>query len=115
MPVRIQRKRAAGWRMPEGAIYVGRPSRGGNPYRVGLVACGCRSAGECTHNVLRVETAKEAVEAYRDWLSAWSPERLAAFLAELRDHDLACWCPIGRPCHADVLHELANPGEIEHA
>jgi len=31
--VRIQRRRTKGWRMPEGAVYVGRPSRWGNPYR----------------------------------------------------------------------------------
>jgi hypothetical protein len=29
---RIQRKRTKGWRMPEGAVYVGRPSRWGNPF-----------------------------------------------------------------------------------
>lgn len=27
---------------------------------------------------------------------------------ELRGHDLACWCPVDEPCHADVLLELAN-------
>lgn len=35
MPQRIQRRRSKGWRMPEGAIYVGRPSRWGNPFAVG--------------------------------------------------------------------------------
>ena len=30
--------------------------------------------------------------------------------ARLRDHDLACWCPLDQPCHADVLLEIANPG-----
>lgn len=34
-PQRIQRKRTKGWRMPEGAVYVGRPSRWGNPWSVG--------------------------------------------------------------------------------
>lgn len=29
-------------------------------------------------------------------------------LAPLRGRDLACFCPIGLPCHADVLLELAN-------
>jgi hypothetical protein len=28
--------------------------------------------------------------------------------AELLGKDLACWCPLGQPCHADVLLELAN-------
>ena len=31
-PKRIQRRRTKGWRMPEGAIYVGRPTKWGNPY-----------------------------------------------------------------------------------
>lgn len=31
-PRRIQRRRTPGWRMPEGAIYVGRPSPYGNPF-----------------------------------------------------------------------------------
>lgn len=33
VPVRVQRRRTAGWRMPAGAVYVGRPTRWGNPYR----------------------------------------------------------------------------------
>lgn len=31
-PKRIQRKRTKGWRTPEGAVYVGRPSAWGNPF-----------------------------------------------------------------------------------
>ncbi|WP_091159980.1 DUF4326 domain-containing protein [Geodermatophilus africanus] len=26
----------------------------------------------------------------------------------LRGHGLACWCPLDRPCHADVPLGLAN-------
>ena len=36
MPKRIQRQRTRGWRMPEGAIYVGRPTRWGNPFQPGV-------------------------------------------------------------------------------
>jgi hypothetical protein len=32
MPQRIQRRRVKGWRMPEGAVYVGRGSKWGNPF-----------------------------------------------------------------------------------
>lgn len=39
MPERIQRKRTKGWRMPEGAVYVGRGSKWGNPFRVYLCDC----------------------------------------------------------------------------
>lgn len=34
MPTRIQRKRTKGWRMPQGAVYVGRPTKWGNPFAV---------------------------------------------------------------------------------
>lgn len=107
MPERIQRRRTPGWRMPPGAIYVGRPGPFGNPWSVGLVACGCRSAGECQHNAFRAETAAEAVELFREHLSR-APRLMARIRTELRGHDLACWCPLGQPCHADVLLALAN-------
>jgi hypothetical protein len=45
MPKRIQRRRTKGWRMPEGAIYVGRPTRWGNPYRVTGMSADARAAG----------------------------------------------------------------------
>lgn len=89
-PVRVQRRRARGWRMPAGAVYVGRPTRWGNPYPVtehGAVA---------------------AVARYRLMLSA-DVELLAAARSELAGWSLACWCPLGAPCHADVLLDLANP------
>lgn len=106
MPVRIQRRRVKGWRMPEGAVYVGRPTIWGNLWQVGLARCGCRSAGECNHNSFRVETAAEAVELYRQWITQGTLRR--QFLHLLRGHDLCCWCPLDQPCHADVLLELAN-------
>ena len=37
-----------------------------------------------------------------DWLAV----RLGA--ADLTQRELACWCPLDRPCHADVLLELSN-------
>lgn len=106
-PGRIQRRRALGWRLGD-AIYVGRGSRWGNLWRIGLARCGCRSAGECNHNSFRCETATEAVAVYREWITAMPAHRRAALLAPLRGRDLACWCPLDQPCHADVLLELAN-------
>lgn len=35
MPQRIQRQRTRGWRMPQGAVYVGRPTKWGNPFKIG--------------------------------------------------------------------------------
>lgn len=96
---RIQRRRTPGWRMPEGAVYVGRPSRWGNPTRVGDLD------PDPNHGDERM-TAKTATE-YFAWIASISPnaERWAE---PLRGHDLVCWCPLDQPCHADVLLELAN-------
>lgn len=93
-PKRIQRKRSKGWRMPEDAVYVGRPTKFGNPYRVG-----------------RNMPASDCVQFYREWLQGKrynqnTPNALD--VESLRGKDLACWCPLGQPCHADVLLELAN-------
>lgn len=97
MPKRIQRKRTKGWRMPEGAVYVGRPTKWGNFRELQ------RHADEWQRGM--------AVEEYRLWYSSQPAEWLqAAVVAPLRGHDLACWCPIDQPCHADVLLELANGG-----
>jgi hypothetical protein len=107
MPKRIQRMRSKGWRMPENAVYVGRPTKWGNPFRVGFDGCGCRSVGECIH--FRCATVAEAVETFRAWAERWNnPRGLLGKIAELRGKDLACWCPLDQPCHADVLLEIAN-------
>ena len=95
MPTRIQRKRTKGWRMPDGAVCVSRPSRWGNPYRVG--------APHPDHGWPM--SGAEAVECFRRWYEQHMNDRL---LAPLRGKDLACWCPLDQPCHADVLLELAN-------
>lgn len=116
-PLRIQRSRAKGWRMPPNTIYVGRPTIWGNPWAVGLARCGCRAVGECSHNLFCVDTANEAVARYREWLLGTDAANLTASrpmgmrrkrIPELRDRNLACWCPLGQPCHADVLLEVAN-------
>jgi len=88
-PKRIQRKRTKGFRMPN-AIYVGRPSPWGNPYTMGQY------------------NASTAKHMFHQW--AWS-RALADpdWLKPLHGKDLACWCRLGDPCHADVLLELANP------
>ena len=111
-PVRIQRKRTKGWRMPDGAIYVGRPSRFGNRYKAD-------DCGECLYDAGHMGSHAPlgpdgAVHEYRSWLNVELWHFDATFLASLRGRDLVCWCPledeagIRVPCHADVLLELAN-------
>lgn len=116
-PQRIQRQRVKGWRMPDGAVYVGRPSKWGNPYRVQEVnrfghypwAWRVRpepsvGAYKCTY-VTERKAAERAVHLFRQ--EAGRPS-WADRIVELRGRDLACWCPLDMPCHADVLLDLAN-------
>jgi hypothetical protein len=53
--------------------------------------------------------AEIAVEQFREHLH---PHSIRARDAEIQlgGRDLACWCPLDRPCHADVLLEIANGG-----
>lgn len=97
-PCRIQRSRQKGWRMPEGAIYVGRPSLWGNRYRIGTWS-----------NMLgrKVETVEEAIWCYAE--NTWEPRHMRGYIREvLKGHDLVCWCRLDRPCHADFLLAIAN-------
>lgn len=83
-PVRVQRKRTKGWKMPPNTIYVGRGSKFGNPftfYNSGKIHPAIRFACE--------------VAPLLD-------------VSELHGKHLACWCRLDQPCHADALLELAN-------
>lgn len=119
MPVRVQRKRVRGWRKPLDAINVSRPSRWGNPFKVGEDG-----------------TAKEVVELYQRWIDPaitvaltnwrnslydlWEGDKTkpspyfgvglvwAGELEKLRGKNLMCFCPLTQPCHADILLKLAN-------
>lgn len=98
MPIRIQRKRTKGWRMPENAVYVGRPTKWGNNYIVGTLS----------HDDPPIPlSAEDAVALYRD-LQVDEMRDDDIDFNELRGKDLVCWCPLDQPCHADVLLEIAN-------
>ena len=84
--------------IPLGAIYVGRPSKWGNPMTVKeLKILFPRDSSAGLH--------QRAVDWYKRYLPI--DVRLYEQLDELRGKDLVCWCaPL--PCHADVLIEMAN-------
>lgn len=66
-------------------VYIGRGSKWGNPYRIG------------------VHGSRDAVIAkYRDYLE--SNEHLKRSLPELRGKNLVCYCK-PKACHGDVLME----------
>jgi len=103
-PQRIQRKRTKGWKMPQDTVYVGRPTKWGNPFVVG------KPGG--AYSPL-VKDRRHAWQLFRS--VALSNEKLIATArAELRGKHLACFCPLpSQPyepdrCHAAVLLEIAN-------
>lgn len=119
-PKRIQRQRTRGWRMPEGAVYVGRPTIWGNPYdvkRYGLRLCMDlfrETATGCWNPTLApgpVAGNNLAYDAHCVWLKRIGHHPVELIRALLCGKDLACWCPLDHPCHADVLLEIANAQE----
>lgn len=91
------------------AVNCARPGKWGNVYRVGKrEPCGCRSPGECNHNLFIMETVAEAVAAHRFLIENQSARRRAEMINDLRGKNLACWCKPGQPCHCDTLLEIAN-------
>jgi len=135
-PIRIQLSRRKGWRMPANTVKVDRSTKWGNPFNFksadyGWVALsfGCRGDAAGRHQA--------SVVAFRQWIdnpkgrtletdfgivlegpagklpigararAGLSPDH-ADIKAQLGGRNLACWCPLDRPCHADVLLEIAN-------
>ena len=75
--------------IPAGAVYIGRPSKWGNPFEIG-----------------KDGDRDEVIGKYREWLFK-QPGLVAQAKSELAGKDLVCFCaPKG--CHGDVLLEVAN-------
>lgn len=137
-PRRVQLRRTKGWKMPENTVRVARPGKWGNPFDFRKSDCcwvalsyGCRGD--------RLGRQEASVRAFREWINpgygrrhalmelqpAFGNDRdkvpvgpkitaglaptLTEVVGELRGKNLACFCKLDEPCHADVLLELANP------
>ena len=119
MPKRLQRKRTKGWKLPANAVYVGRPTKWGNPFKLGekvpvesplfpyLNGFDSPIRGFTSLAILAPE---KLIEAYTRLLIE-TPRLMLAINNELAGKDLACWCRLDRLCHADVLLGLANDRE----
>ncbi len=101
-PQRIQRKRTKGSKLPPNTVVVTRGTKWGNP----CVVNPRFRYGSGSKYAPNVPSAAEAVAFFREYL-AECPDLMQA-LPELRGKNLACFCAIDQPCHADVLLELAN-------
>lgn len=138
MPIRVQRKRTKGWKMPPNTVSVTRPGPFGNPFDFRPSDCcwlalsyGCRGD--------KRGRQQASVKAFSEWVSpppkgkkmvrmergirvgtdeksfqigprfvVGPPPTIDEIREKLRGKNLACFCPLDQPCHADVLLELAN-------
>jgi hypothetical protein len=95
-PEKVQTK-VVHFKKSEFDIYIGRPSKWGNPYshKKGTLAKFFRP------------TRDECVEAYRQWITEGEGSHLLEDLTELKGKVLGCWCK-PQACHGDVLKDLVN-------
>lgn len=110
---------------PSGLARVPAVTHAGKPweYEGRISAAGMRhdyhhGGGRITIVHVRAMTRAETVECYRalvtggGWPIDWKPNgrwpNVDQIRAELAGRDLACWCPLDEPCHADVLLAIAN-------
>jgi len=103
--------------MPDCAVYVGRGSKWGNPFRIGdpyfvVDLQAYRKGLPLGDAEWRRFTAQDVVSCYRRWLTEQVGTSGYSLMYEaevdLAGKDLACWCPLDQPCHADVLLQIAN-------
>jgi hypothetical protein len=130
-PQRIQLRRSKGWRMPPSTVKVDRATTWGNPFVVGEPS-GVFADGYGMHGRAEVMipelSLQQSLALYRDlvlgfqspemvphaakWAARfrerWGQHPAEVIRSALRGKNLACWCKIGDPCHADVLLEIAN-------
>jgi hypothetical protein len=93
VPHRVQLSRKKGWRMPANTVKVDRSTRWGNPFRP-----------------TKAMPVEKTIEKYGGWIEHDPAGQKIALeaRANLKGKNLACWCPLDGPCHADFLLRIAN-------
>lgn len=99
--------------MPANTVKVDRSSQYGNPFVIGEVSPDEDVLGAGTPRELcgiMVRDRAHAIELFRAWVHGRSDvaRRWRESVHTLRGKNLACWCPLNGPCHAEVLLELAE-------
>lgn len=109
---RVQRKRIKGYKLPENTKCVNRGTKWGNPFRV-LPEDGVWIVKDALGNYWgdvyteKTEAAKKAVQCFSGWIDGQIG--LGELdVSELAGKNLACFCPLDQPCHADYLLHLAD-------
>ena len=103
-PIRVQRMRRKGWKMPENTVCVDRSTKWGNPFVVGKhgtqAECWQLFVNLCAGYVCLSKGNADDQLTFR--------KHADENLQDLAGKNLACWCREGTPCHADVLLDAAN-------
>lgn len=105
LPIRIQRKRIKGWRLPPNTVCVDRTTRWGNPFVIGKDGDvrQCLSKYNAEMFPYRHHGPTSGLDSF--YLTMANIKDIAF---SLRGKNLACFCPLDQPCHADILLEVAN-------
>ena len=104
-PLRLQRTRKKGggylWPgMDKGnvfisnslpVVYVGRPTIWGSMFQLN-----------------EGYSREQSVNSYVAWVELQPSPFFDAVKRILKGKNLACWCPLDQPCHADILLAIAN-------
>ena len=107
MSERVQLSRRKGARIPPNTVVVSRPSIFGNPFTVGETSA--TQAVALFHTWVMDEHALDGyIHAQHADEMRKRRTKLLAALPKLRGKNLACWCALTEPCHADILLLVAN-------
>ena len=108
MAERVQLSRAKGWRMPTNAVKVDRSTRWGNPYKL-------HGDGYPMSPAVAVAMFRRLLQDHGGFVARVGGKEVHTTVddirRELHGKNLACWCPPGQECHADVLLQIANESQ----
>ena len=113
---RIQRKRTKGFKMPDNTVYVGRPTKFGNPFKLtpkGWIMCYSTNRNILDPWIFWSATGgfclSDIVELYEKWLKGEFKQSCLPMppdISVLKGKNLACFCPLNKPCHVDILIKM---------
>lgn len=109
-PHRVQRRRTKGFKLPPNTVSVTRGTQWGNPFTIGVHVSNNHEAVEyfdawANSKVMPYRRGAPIVPALDGFESCLFKE---AVKTKLRGKNLACYCRLDEPCHADILLRIAN-------
>lgn len=115
IPHRVQRKRTRGFKLPSNTVSVTRGTKFGNPFKVGeslkmvqdqIISYSDLTEAEIWDDVITQEIAVRLFKTYLHW--TYTGRIIYEEAKDLKGKNLACYCSLDKPCHADILLEIAN-------